>query len=160
MKKIIITLLFLISIFKTFYAYAESEKPSLIITTINGQKFNLSEKKGKVVLINFWAKWCGVCLKEMNFLDELNKELKDKNFEIIGLNTERKRRKEKVAEIAAKLSYQNAIFAEAEETNFEEPNSLPTIYIVNKEGKIHSILQEDVKDFSKENITKIVKSLM
>ncbi len=160
MKKILITLLLLISIFKTFTAHAESEQPSLIITTINGQTFNLSEKKGKVILINFWAKWCGVCLKEMSFLDELNKELKGKNFEIIGLNTERKRHKEKVAALSAKLSYQNAIFAEAEKTNLEEPNSLPTIYIINKDGKIHSILQEESQDFLKENIAKIVKSLL
>lgn len=54
--------------------------------TENGTKKSLNDLKGKVVLLNFWATWCGPCKKEMPDLSKISEELKDKNFEMIGLN--------------------------------------------------------------------------
>jgi len=54
--------------------------------TENGTKKSLNDLKGKVVLLNFWATWCGPCKKEMPDLSRIAEELKDKNFEMIGLN--------------------------------------------------------------------------
>lgn len=54
--------------------------------TENGTKKSLNDLKGKVVLLNFWATWCGPCKKEMPDLSRIAEDLKDKNFEMIGLN--------------------------------------------------------------------------
>jgi thiol-disulfide isomerase/thioredoxin len=54
--------------------------------TENGTKKSLNDLKGKVVLLNFWATWCGPCKKEMPDLSKIAEEMKDKNFEMIGLN--------------------------------------------------------------------------
>ena len=45
--------------------------------------------KGKVVLIDFWASWCGPCRREMPNLVEAYKQYKDKNFEIVGVSLDR-----------------------------------------------------------------------
>ena len=45
---------------------------------LNGQPFRLSDQKGKVVFLNFWATWCSPCLKEMPDMQELQKELGSK----------------------------------------------------------------------------------
>lgn len=158
MKKLFLIISFIATISNPQFCEAANNNPSLIITTINGENFDLSKKKGKVILINFWAKWCHNCLKKMSFLDEINNEFKNQNFEIIGLNVERKKHKNEIAKITQKISYPNAIFDEATETNLEEPNSLPTIYIIDKEGKINQILKKD--NFSKAEITKIINSLL
>ena len=54
--------------------------------TENGTKKSLNDLKGKVVLLNFWATWCGPCKKEMPDLSKISEELKDKNFQMLGIN--------------------------------------------------------------------------
>lgn len=52
----------------------------------DGTPFKLEDYKGKVVLVNLWATWCGPCKAEMPELVKIQNENKDKGFEIIGLN--------------------------------------------------------------------------
>jgi thiol-disulfide isomerase/thioredoxin len=47
-----------------------------------------SDLKGQVVLINFWASWCGPCRKEMPILEQLYKQYKSKGFTLLGVNVE------------------------------------------------------------------------
>lgn len=49
------------------------------------QYMTLRQFRGKVVLVNFWATWCGPCTEEINFLNAVYKELHEKGFEIIGI---------------------------------------------------------------------------
>lgn len=58
------------------------------IKDLEGKTFNLESKKGKVVLINLWATWCGPCRAEMPHLVEMQNKYKDKDFEILGLNVD------------------------------------------------------------------------
>jgi len=53
---------------------------------IDGTKFKVSDKKGKVLLLNVWGTWCGPCRAEMPTLIALQDQYRDKGFEIIGLN--------------------------------------------------------------------------
>jgi thiol-disulfide isomerase/thioredoxin len=53
---------------------------------LDGNKFKVSDKKGKVVLLNIWGTWCGPCRAEMPTLIALEDQYRDKGFEIIGLN--------------------------------------------------------------------------
>lgn len=53
---------------------------------LDGTKFKISDKKGKVVLLNIWGTWCGPCRAEMPTLVSLQEKYRDKDFEVIGLN--------------------------------------------------------------------------
>ena len=55
---------------------------------VDGQVVSLANEKGKVVLLNLWATWCGPCLEEMPALVEMQEKHHSAGFEIIGLNTE------------------------------------------------------------------------
>lgn len=57
------------------------------IKDLEGNAYKLEDKKGKVVLVSLWANWCGPCIAEMPHLIELQNKYKDKNFEVVGLNT-------------------------------------------------------------------------
>lgn len=58
------------------------------VKSLDGPSFKLSDKKGKVVLVNLWATWCGPCIKEMPELVALHEEFKGSGFEVMGLNVD------------------------------------------------------------------------
>ena len=61
--------------------------PDFTLTTIEGDTFRLSEKRGKVLMLQFTASWCGVCRKEMPHIEkEIWQIHKDKDFELIGID--------------------------------------------------------------------------
>jgi thiol-disulfide isomerase/thioredoxin len=57
------------------------------IKDLDGNEYTLEDKKGKVVLVNLWAIWCGPCIAEMPHLREMQEKYQDKGFEVLGLNT-------------------------------------------------------------------------
>ena len=54
--------------------------------TLAGQTLRLSELRGKVVLLNFWATWCTPCLLEMPAMDRLNRQLAGRPFVLLAIN--------------------------------------------------------------------------
>lgn len=57
------------------------------IKDLDGNTYKLEDKKGKVVLVNLWATWCGPCIAEMPHLKEMQEKYRANGFEVIGLNT-------------------------------------------------------------------------
>lgn len=57
------------------------------VENLDGSTFKVADKKGKVLLLNMWATWCGPCREEMPELVKLQDKYRDQGFEIIGLNT-------------------------------------------------------------------------
>ena len=62
--------------------------PAFTLENLSGQKISLADYKGKAVLLNFWATWCGPCKIETPWLVELRDEYAAKGFEVIGVDTE------------------------------------------------------------------------
>ena len=71
-------------------AINEIPKPisSLIFEDFSGNKINLKDYKGKLVIINFWATWCAPCKKEMPSLDSLYQDSSFNNLEVLAVNLE------------------------------------------------------------------------
>jgi thiol-disulfide isomerase/thioredoxin len=111
--------------------------------TENGTKKSLNDLKGKVVLLNFWATWCGPCKKEMPDLSKISEELKDKNFQMIGLNVFQQASAPKIEDFlkANPVSYTTVdgndelvqAFAKASGNDL---SAVPTTFILDKNGKI------------------------
>ncbi|HEY5534534.1 MAG TPA: TlpA disulfide reductase family protein [Ignavibacteria bacterium] len=106
----------------------------------NGKQIKLSDLKGNVVLVNFWATWCKPCVGEMPDLSLISQELKDKNFRIIGISTEEPKTIENFLKTKP-VAY--TILNGPEETVnvFEKAigktmDGIPATFILDKEGKI------------------------
>lgn len=62
--------------------------PDFTLKSLDGNNLKLSEQAGNVILLNFWASWCGPCRKEMPLLNELHNKYQPLGFSVIGLNVE------------------------------------------------------------------------
>ncbi len=73
--------------------------PDFTLKSMSGENLRLEEFRGKVVLINFWASWCGPCRQEMPILDRIHQRYKPTGFSVLGINVESDPRKaRKIAE--------------------------------------------------------------
>lgn len=151
------------------YATAKKipEHPQLAVRTIDGEKFTLSTKNNKVVLVVFWASWCVECRKELQALSELYPAYKNKGFELIGINIDDENERAKVIKIAKNLSFQSAILIDgiSEESEFKWLNdfgaqyAIPTNYFIDKTGKLRMDLSSEGVA-SREDFAKTIDQLL
>src|SRR4030081_3862434 len=76
--------------------------PAFTLATLDGKKVSLSDYKGRPVLVNFWATWCGPCKVEMPWFEELRKQYAAQGFEILGLADDVDAGKDAIAKVAQK----------------------------------------------------------
>jgi thiol-disulfide isomerase/thioredoxin len=69
-------------------ALTPSAAPDFSLAAMAGNTVNLAQYKGQVVMINFWATWCGPCRTEMPLLEQLHKKYKPMGFTMLGVNVE------------------------------------------------------------------------
>jgi thiol-disulfide isomerase/thioredoxin len=85
-KKFILPFVILVLIVALFFQLSQKPAaPDVVFTTIDGQKINMADLKGKVVLVNFWATDCPGCIKEMPDLIKSYNEYKAKGVELIAV---------------------------------------------------------------------------
>ncbi len=110
--------------------------PNFKATTINGKAIELAKLKGSVVVINFWALWCGPCVKELPWLNKLTKLYPGKKINFISLAVDNSG---DVKEFLKHRPFNYATIANSEkimEDIFKLPGMFPYTVIIDKEGKI------------------------
>ncbi len=76
--------------------------PAFTLVTLDGRKVSLSDFKGRPVLVNFWATWCGPCKVEMPWFEEFQKQYAAQGLEILGLADDVDAGKDAIAKVAQK----------------------------------------------------------
>jgi len=76
--------------------------PAFTLTTLDGKKVSLADFKGRPVLVNFWATWCGPCKIEMPWFEQFHKQYAAQGLEILGLADDVDAGKDAIAKVATK----------------------------------------------------------
>lgn len=108
---------------------------------LNGRTLRLSDYKGKVVLINFWATWCPPCRAEMPDLVRLQREHAKDGLQIIGI-TYPPEQKARVRRFASRLKVNYPIVLGTRElkSRFSSDETLPLTVVINRDGKVSDII--------------------
>jgi thiol-disulfide isomerase/thioredoxin len=110
------------------------------INDVDGNVFKLEDKKGKVLLVNLWATWCGPCRGEMPDLIEMQDKYKDQDFEVIGLDADDETPEEiKAFAEKMKLNYQLGYARNHLRSEFirvTRMGGIPQSIVINREGQL------------------------
>ena len=119
--------------------YAADNAPSFSLRDINGKQVSLSDYEDKVVLVNFWATWCGPCQAEMPHLQKMYVELEDQGFVVLSISADNARDASKVKPLIKRNRYTFPVLLDKDSTvlNQYNPESvLPYNVLIGKDGNI------------------------
>ena len=110
--------------------------PDFTLKSLDGQEITLSKLKGKVVLLDFWATWCGPCRESIPHLIQLYKAYRENGFEMIGISLD-KGDATVVHNFVKSMDIPYPIVMATEEIARDyRVTSIPTTFFIDKEGKI------------------------
>lgn len=111
--------------------------PEFKLNNIRGGTTELSDFKGKVVLVNFWATWCAACVEEMESMQNLYNDLKKKDVEIVAISIDRWN-EDRIIDYADKKNLNFHILRDPDQKVRKQYYimGLPTSYLIDGDGKI------------------------
>jgi thiol-disulfide isomerase/thioredoxin len=117
------------------------QAPQFELKDLEGRTVRLSDYRGKVVLINFWATWCPPCRAEMPELVRLQREHASQGLQIIGITypPERKDRVQRFAR-SLKVNYPIILGTREIKARFSSEETLPLTVVINRDGKVSDII--------------------
>ena len=141
LQGIIFTALLMIAFSPVNVLGQEAIAPQFALKDVNGRTVRLSDYRGKVVLINFWATWCPPCRAEMPDLVRLQREHAKQGLQIIGITypPERKARVRRFAR-SLKVNYPIILGTREIKARFSSEENLPLTVVVNRDGKVSDII--------------------
>ncbi len=115
------------------------QMPEFSLKDINGNIVHSKDLKGKIILIDFWTTWCMPCRMEIPHLIKLQEKYAKKGFTVLGINLENKKR-EVIKAFAQKNKINYPILMGDQKTagKFGSIQSIPTAFLIDKEGNINS----------------------
>lgn len=117
----------------------ERPAPSFHLTSLDGTSVDSMQLRGKVLLLNFWATWCGSCKEEMPALDRLKHIFADKDFELLAVTTDQQG--EAIRKFITALGLRFPILLdEAKEVSAAfGVRGLPTTVLIDKQGRMTAL---------------------
>ena len=133
--------------------------PTLQGTTLDGKPFDLAALKGRVVVLNLWATWCGPCREEMPALDSFARKYAGR-VTVIGLDEDDASDVAKVRQVMAAFSYPALMAETAPTDDFHQPRVLPMTYVIDAQGVIRARLWPAGTPVTEANLEKAVIPLL
>jgi len=111
--------------------------PDFTLMDVTGKPVKLSDFKGKVVVLNFWATWCGPCKVEIPWFIEFEQKFKDQGLVVLGVSMDEDGWPTVKPYLEqAKVNYRVVIGSDRVGEMYGGVESLPTTFMIDKEGKI------------------------
>jgi thiol-disulfide isomerase/thioredoxin len=134
--------------------------PALVVPELDGQTFDLSAERGKVVIVNFWATWCPPCRAEMPALNAFYQRYHGDGLEMIGVSADRPHDRSDVVKVMQSFSYAAAMLDDAKVNDFGTPGVLPMTVVVDRNGVVRAELTPDQTLVTEKSLAEAVLPLL
>jgi peroxiredoxin len=113
--------------------------PDFTLRTMGGPNLRLQEQRGHVVMVNFWATWCGPCRQEMPQLNKLYEKYRDSGFVLLGVNVDDDTRN--AAEVASKLGLKFPVLLDTDKvvSHLYDLRTMPSTVLIDRDGKVRYV---------------------
>jgi peroxiredoxin len=113
--------------------------PDFALKSASGENLRLSEYRGDVVMINFWATWCGPCRQEMPLLDELYSRYQRVGFNLLGVNIDDDtgRAMKMIDELG--VTFPVLFDSRKEVSKLYDVGAMPVTVLVDRDGKVRHV---------------------
>ncbi len=134
--------------------------PAFAAPELGGGEFDLAGQRGKVVIVNFWATWCGPCRQEMPALDAFYRRHHGEGLEMIGVSTDRPRDRDDVVKAMRAFSYPAAMLGDATVNGFGRPGAIPVTYVIAADGVVRAQFTPDATGVTEQALDQAVLPLL
>ncbi len=135
----------------------EIPAPDFTLKALSGDNLRLAELRGQVVLINFWATWCGPCRQELPVLETLHRRYEDAGFTVLGVNVEGEA--EPAQALASGVSFPMLIDAGQEVSKLYDLKAMPSTFVVDRDGVVRYV-HRGYKPGDEAKYVEVVKTLI
>jgi peroxiredoxin len=113
--------------------------PDFTLRSMEGPNLRLQEQRGQVVMINFWATWCGPCRQEMPHLTRLYDKYRSAGFVMLGVNVDDDARR--ATDLATKLGLKFPVLLDTDKTvsRLYDLGTMPTSVLVDRNGRVRYV---------------------
>jgi peroxiredoxin len=113
--------------------------PDFTLKSAVGSNLRLQEQRGRVVMINFWATWCGPCRVEMPHLNRLYDKYRSAGFQLLGVNIDEDPAKAQA--LASKLGLQFPVLFDADKrvSKLYDLTTMPSTVLVDRDGRVRHV---------------------
>ncbi len=137
-----------------------SSAPDFTLRAMNGPNLRLAEQRGQVVMLNFWATWCGPCRQEMPQLDRLYAKYRASGFVLLGVNIDDDARA--ASELATRLGVKFPVLLDTQKqvAKLYELSAMPATVLIDRDGKVrwlHRGYREGVEATYEQQIRDLLK---
>lgn len=133
--------------------------PDFTLKSNQAGNMRLSEQRGNVVLINFWASWCGPCRTELPEMEKLQQDYQDLGFTILAVNVDEDSSKANMLLDDIKVTYPILFDPSAKVSKLYDVSAMPTTVIVDRNGN-QRLLHKGYKAGDEKKYAKAIKALI
>jgi peroxiredoxin len=141
-------------------AISSGPAPDFTLKSLDGPNLRLQEQRGRVVMVNFWATWCGPCRQEMPQLNKLYEKYRGSGFVLLGVNVDDDTRN--AASVAGKLGVKFPVLWDTDKAVSKRYDlaTMPSTVLIDRDGKVryvHRGYRDGFEDMYEKQIRELLK---
>jgi peroxiredoxin len=138
---------------------AKEQAPDFTLKSKDSGNIRLSEQRGNIVLVNFWASWCGPCREELPVMEEIYQEYQDMGFELLAVNVDDEESKADILLNDIEVTFPVLYDTSGEVSQLYDVNAMPTTVIIDTDGNVR-VLHLGYRDGDGKKYEEAIKLLM